>query len=69
MKLRFDVFIATAAERGYALEAWRLLDPDCRLIPANRVHRRVVCFPGSRQKKLEKVRSQGRFVHLQFRDG
>lgn len=26
-KQRFDVYVCTAAERGYALEAWRILDP------------------------------------------
>lgn len=27
MKQRFEVYVCTAAERGYALEAWRVLDP------------------------------------------
>jgi len=54
-KSRFDVYVATAAERGYALEAWRLLDPQGLLIPLDRVQRRVVCIPGSRQKRLQKV--------------
>lgn len=26
-KQRFEVYVCTAAERGYALEAWRILDP------------------------------------------
>eukprot|EP00951_Prasinocladus_malaysianus_P032091 scaffold310766_cov39-Prasinocladus_malaysianus.AAC.1 len=55
VKLRFDIYVATAAERGYALEAWRILDPNAQLIPTDRVRRRVVCIPGGRQKKLEKV--------------
>lgn len=28
MKQRFEVYVCTAAERGYALEAWRILDPQ-----------------------------------------
>lgn len=32
-KLRFDAYVCTAAERGYALEAWRVLDPDGWMIP------------------------------------
>jgi hypothetical protein len=47
--------VATAAERGYALEAWRLLDPSSQLIPQDKVRRRVVCISGSKQKRLEKV--------------
>lgn len=30
MKQRFEVYVCTAAERGYALEAWRILDPKVR---------------------------------------
>lgn len=28
LKQRFEVYVCTAAERGYALEAWRMLDPQ-----------------------------------------
>lgn len=28
LKQRFEVYVCTAAERGYALEAWRILDPQ-----------------------------------------
>lgn len=31
-KLRFDAYVCTAAERGYALEAWRVLDPGEHLM-------------------------------------
>ena len=30
---RFDVYVCTAADRQYALEVWRLLDPGGKLIP------------------------------------
>ena len=30
---RFTVYVCTAAEREYALEVWRLLDPEAELIP------------------------------------
>lgn len=30
---RFDIYVCTAAEREYALEAWRILDPAALLIP------------------------------------
>ena len=32
-KLRFEAYVCTAAEREYALEAWRVLDPDGWMIP------------------------------------
>jgi len=31
------------AERDYALEMWRLLDPEARLIDREQVSNRVVC--------------------------
>ncbi len=34
MKQRFEVYVCTAAERGYALEAWRILDPKVRRAPS-----------------------------------
>ena len=30
---RFTVYVCTAADREYALEVWRLLDPKAELIP------------------------------------
>lgn len=40
---RFEVFVCTMAERDYALEMWRLLDPDSNLINAKELLGRIVC--------------------------
>ncbi|KAG6491590.1 hypothetical protein ZIOFF_046522 [Zingiber officinale] len=40
---RFEVFVCTMAERDYALEIWRLLDPDSYLINAKQLMDRIVC--------------------------
>ena len=40
---RFEVFVCTMAEREYALEMWRLLDPDAELINTKEMTDRVVC--------------------------
>ena len=45
---RFDVYVCTAAERQYALEVWRLLDPGGKLIPD---HARQTHFRAGVQKK------------------
>ena len=54
-KRRFDVYVCTAAERGYALEAWRLLDSNNDIIPDNIRSVRVVCVPGGQKKELRRV--------------
>ncbi|KAL3148469.1 hypothetical protein ABBQ38_013914 [Trebouxia sp. C0009 RCD-2024] len=54
-KRRFDVWVCTAAERGYALEAWRLLDSNNDIIPDPIRSVRVVCVPGGRKKELRHV--------------
>ncbi|KAL0054332.1 hypothetical protein WJX82_007216 [Trebouxia sp. C0006] len=54
-KRRFDVYVCTAAERGYALEAWRLLDLNSDIIPDAVRAARVVCVPGGQKKELRKV--------------
>ena len=38
---RFHVCVCTAAERAYALEAWRLLDPGAVLIPPTATRQRI----------------------------
>jgi hypothetical protein len=38
---KFEVYVCTAAERQYALEVWRLLDPNAILIPAAQRRRRL----------------------------
>ena len=40
---RFEVYVCTMAERDYALEMWRLLDPEGNLINANDLLSRIVC--------------------------
>lgn len=40
---RFEVYVCTMAERDYALEIWRLLDPGSHLINAKQLMDRVVC--------------------------
>lgn len=40
---RFEVYVCTMAERDYALEMWRLLDPDSNLISSKELLDRIVC--------------------------
>lgn len=40
---RFEVYVCTMAERDYALEMWRLLDPGAHLIGSKQVFDRVIC--------------------------
>ncbi|KAJ0028535.1 hypothetical protein Pint_35192 [Pistacia integerrima] len=40
---RFEVYVCTMAERDYALEMWRLLDPEAHLISPKQLVDRVVC--------------------------
>ncbi|KAL7095384.1 hypothetical protein ACP275_10G020500 [Erythranthe tilingii] len=50
---RFEVYVCTMAERDYALEMWRLLDPEARLISSKQLLDRVVCVkPGARKSLL-----------------
>lgn len=51
MSARFKVWVCTAAERKYALEAWRLLDPDSSLVPKSEIKTRIICS-GIQQKSL-----------------
>jgi len=51
MSTRFKVWVCTAAERKYALEAWRLLDPASELIPKTEIKTRIICS-GLQQKSL-----------------
>lgn len=40
---RFEVYVCTMAERDYALEMWRLLDPESHLIGSRQILDRVIC--------------------------
>ena len=48
LRPRFTVYVCTAADREYALEVWRLLDPEAELIPFNS---RMTHFKAGMQKK------------------
>ncbi|XVF08265.1 hypothetical protein REPUB_Repub06bG0211600 [Reevesia pubescens] len=56
---RFEVYVCTMAERDYALEMWRLLDPESHLIGSKQLRDRVVCVKSGSRKSLLNV----------FRDG
>ncbi|XP_020577669.1 RNA polymerase II C-terminal domain phosphatase-like 1 [Phalaenopsis equestris] len=49
---RFEVFVCTMAERDYALEIWRLLDPESNLISSNQLLDRIVCVKSGSRKSL-----------------
>ena len=49
---RFDVFVCTLSEKGYAREMWRLLDPDGQLIAPAARGARLVATPPDRLKTL-----------------
>ena len=40
---RFQVYVCAMAERNYALEMWRLLDPGAHLISSNQLMDHLVC--------------------------
>lgn len=56
---RFEVFVCTMAERDYALEMWRLLDPEANLINSKQLLNRVVCVKSGSRKSLLHVFQDG----------
>ncbi|KAG2238208.1 hypothetical protein Bca52824_092519 [Brassica carinata] len=52
---RFEVYVCTMAEKDYALEMWRLLDPEGNLINANDLLARIVCVKSGFKKSLFNV--------------
>lgn len=46
---RFEVYVCTMAERDYALEMWRLLDPEAHLIATKQLLERVVCVKSGKK--------------------
>ncbi|ESQ55201.1 hypothetical protein EUTSA_v10024324mg [Eutrema salsugineum] len=52
---RFEVYVCTMAERDYALEMWRLLDPEGNLINVNDLLTRIVCVKPGLKKSLFNV--------------
>lgn len=49
---RFEVFVCTMAERDYALEMWRLLDPGSNLINSRDLLNRIVCVKSGKVFEL-----------------
>ncbi|KAE9597155.1 hypothetical protein Lal_00007362 [Lupinus albus] len=56
---RFEVYVCTMAERDYALEMWRLLDPDSNLINSKQLLDRIVCVKSGLKKSLFNVFQNG----------
>ncbi|KAL3576129.1 hypothetical protein D5086_021412 [Populus alba] len=56
---RFEVYVCTMAERDYALEMWRLLDPESNLINSNELLDRIVCVSSGSRKSLFNVFQDG----------
>ncbi|XP_057983618.1 RNA polymerase II C-terminal domain phosphatase-like 2 isoform X2 [Malania oleifera] len=56
---RFEVYVCTMAERDYALEMWRLLDPEAHLIGSKQLLNRVVCVKSGARKSLLNVFQDG----------
>ncbi|XP_010538519.1 PREDICTED: RNA polymerase II C-terminal domain phosphatase-like 1 [Tarenaya hassleriana] len=56
---RFEVYVCTMAERDYALEMWRLLDPEGNLINTNELLDRIVCVKSGSRKSLFNVFQDG----------
>ncbi|KAA8517393.1 hypothetical protein F0562_017686 [Nyssa sinensis] len=56
---RFEVYVCTMAERDYALEMWRLLDPEAHLIGSKQLLDRVVCVKSGSRKSLLNVFQDG----------
>ncbi|XP_030543494.1 RNA polymerase II C-terminal domain phosphatase-like 1 isoform X2 [Rhodamnia argentea] len=56
---RFEVYVCTMAERDYALEMWRLLDPESNLIQSKEVLERIVCVKSGSRKSLFDVFQNG----------
>ncbi|CAD6235877.1 unnamed protein product [Miscanthus lutarioriparius] len=52
---RFEVYVCTMAERDYALEMWRLLDPEGNLISPQQLSERVNCVKSGSRKSLQNV--------------
>ncbi|XP_052116198.1 RNA polymerase II C-terminal domain phosphatase-like 2 isoform X3 [Arachis duranensis] len=56
---RFEVYVCTMAERDYALEMWRLLDPEAHLIGSKQILDRVICVKAGSRKSLLNVFQDG----------
>lgn len=52
---RWETYICTTAEREYAWEAWRLLDPDGSLFAHEELPWRMLCVTSPQKKDLLNV--------------
>ncbi|GJP74394.1 hypothetical protein CLOP_g4980 [Closterium sp. NIES-67] len=52
---RFEAFVCTMAEKQYALEMWRLLDPEGKLIQPRELSARIISVKAGTLKSLQKV--------------
>lgn len=52
---KYKVYVCTKAARQYALEAWRLLDPEGSLISSEEISQRLVCVRPGSKKSLKRV--------------
>ncbi|KAF7144511.1 hypothetical protein RHSIM_Rhsim04G0128900 [Rhododendron simsii] len=67
---RFEVYVCTMAERDYALEMWRLLDPEAHLISSKQLLDRVVCVKSGKHYILRVCHASARKSLLNvFQDG
>jgi RNA polymerase II C-terminal domain phosphatase-like 1/2 len=48
---RYKVYVCTMAGRDYALEAWRLLDPEGSLIGSEEISQRLICVKPGKIKR------------------
>jgi hypothetical protein len=55
---RWEVYVCTTAEREYAWEAWRLLDPQATLFPTQELAWRMLCVTSPQKKDLLNVLRQ-----------
>uniref|UniRef100_A0ACD5YC70 Uncharacterized protein n=1 Tax=Avena sativa TaxID=4498 RepID=A0ACD5YC70_AVESA len=51
----YKVYVCTMAGRYYALEVWRLLDPQGSLINSEEISQRVICVRSDSKKSLQRV--------------
>jgi hypothetical protein len=56
---RWEVYLCTTAEREYAWEAWRLLDPQATIFPHNQLSWRMLCVSAPQKKDLLNVLRKG----------
>jgi hypothetical protein len=59
------VYLCTTADREYACEAWRLLDPQGGLIPAHKLPERLLCVSHMQRKDVLNVLRLGSVLAAQ----